>query len=64
MGEEYVTLDQHWTDMRQLATDLKAELVARPVEVTVDLGPDASWMGGVVCLLVLIYLLTRLFGRE
>lgn len=52
--EEYVTWDQLNGNLREMATDLKGELVTRPVTVTVDLGLGATIWLTVLCLTVLL----------
>lgn len=32
---DYLTRDQYWNGVRQLATDLKGEIITRPLDVTV-----------------------------
>lgn len=59
--ENYVTQDQYNGNMRELATDLKGELLYRPaqVDVTIEVGFGAQLCIIGVCLVILIAILTR-----
>lgn len=63
---DYVTKDQHNGNIRELATELKGEILYRPaqVDVTVDLGLGTASAVIMLCLAFLCYLLVRVLRSE
>lgn len=57
--EDYVNQDQLWTDMRQLATDLKGEVLYRPMDVTIEIGVGAQWAIALLVFAFLAFLVYR-----
>lgn len=57
--EDYVNQDQLWADMRQLSTDLKGELLYRPMDVTIELGTGAQWAIALLVFAFLAFLVYR-----
>lgn len=66
MDDEYITQEQFNSGMRELATDLKGELLYRPadVTVTVDLGIGATGAVIMLCLAFVLYMLVRAFRED
>lgn len=68
LKSDYISWDQYWTEIRQLSTDLKGEILARPLEVTVDVPPIASasfaLMAGACLYAVIVNLIDRWASRR